>query len=140
MRREARGRDVLAQPLRDGEEDAVVELPPVELLEAEELSDLKVDDAEPLDPLDRGDAVRILEGVERQSRDAVVDEPLLAQAVDASCRSGRPRRAATGCNQSDRARAALRCSFLLRFLVGLRARGPRATLRRSSSAPNGLAR
>ena len=49
MRPEARGRDILAEAPGDGEQDAVVQLPAVELLEAEELSDLEIDDSQPLD-------------------------------------------------------------------------------------------
>ena len=50
-RSEARRADVVLEDLRDRGEHPVVVLPAEELLEAEELADLQVDDAEVLDPL-----------------------------------------------------------------------------------------
>ena len=63
-RGEARGAHVVLEALGNGREDAVVLLPAEELLEAEELADLQVDDAEVLDPL--VGLLGVVEGMDRK--------------------------------------------------------------------------
>ncbi len=74
---EARCADVVLQSVGDRREHPVVRLPAEELLEAEELADLEVDDAEVLDPLVH--PLGRLEGMDRKIRDAVVDDALAAE-------------------------------------------------------------
>ena len=110
-------------------------LPAEELLEAEELADLEVDDAEVLDPL--VDALGRLEGMDRQARDAVVDDAVAAEVVERSGDGGSALPAER--DGIDVAASVRRLALILPPWCAIRRSSDR-TFRRSSSAPKGLAR
>ena len=130
------GGRVLLEAVGDDEKDAVVLLPAVELLEAEELSDLQVDDAQVIDALDQADPLRIFEGMDGQARHAVVDDPLLPKPFDRLRRS----LAISGGRRSREENGGRRPATGLHRDAPERAGTSERTLCRSSSEAKGLAR
>ena len=138
VRREPRRADVVLEAVGDGREDPVVRLPAEELLEAEELADLQVDDAEVLDPL--VDALGRLEGMDRKVRDAVVDDALAAEVqVVQLRRRSRGRHLRGGKRNLDDDGSVRRLALILPPWCRDSSSSDR-TFRRSSSAPKGFAR
>src|SRR5262249_43047969 len=110
--------------------------PAEELLEADELADLQVDDAEVLDAL--VDALGSLERVDRQAGHAVVEDAVAAKLLEGLRRGGRVR---LRFRQARRQRRGGGLSFRPHRSSPVRGSCRRArTLLRSSCAPNGLAR